>query len=406
MDPPPATTVRALARAPEGTRPLVFCIDSPGLGGAEINLMRVISMIGAHRVALLHGDGPHSEIAGFAARFAIPCARVAYSTGLPGAPRGLIAALRAIRVHARARFVIWTHHPDTCRWLQLALAALRRPYVIVEQLVPTDPAAFRHSKLSIPLKRFAVRHAATVVLNATSQIQPYASVFGLDPRRMITISSSRNVLAIRSAVETLRRDRPALRRSLGLPCDAPVVLCVARLHPQKDQSTLIRALASDTLSQLRAFLVFVGDGPDRAALEREAKTSLQGRVLFAGHQPEPFRWLAAADVFTLVSHSEGLPGALIEALAAGLPSVATDIAGNSELVIHRKTGLLVPRSDPAAVSAAIAELVESRELASQVSRAGVLHVRALYDEVTERERWTRLLLKSGAEQDRAFVAGE
>jgi glycosyltransferase involved in cell wall biosynthesis len=150
-------------------------------------------------------------------------------------------------------------------------------------------------------------------------------------------------------------------------------------------------LASERLSKLSVVLVLVGDGPDRHTLERLAASLAPGRVVFAGHQSDPLPWLAAADIFAFSSHVEGLPGVLIEALASGLPCIATNIPGNSELVLHRKTGLLVPVRDPAAFSDAIAEFLENPVGAGSLGQNGARRAQAMYDQSAEHEDWRRLL---------------
>ena len=114
-------------------------------------------------------------------------------------------------------------------------------------------------------------------------------------------------------------------------------------------------------------------------------------VIFTGHQADPWPWLAAADVFVLPSLSEGLPGALIEAMAAGLPCVTTDIPGNRELVKHGQTGLLVPAQDPTALASALRTLLNSSAEAQRLAMAGHAHVQQHYNEASEVLLWKQLL---------------
>jgi glycosyltransferase involved in cell wall biosynthesis len=269
----------------------------------------------------------------------------------------------------------------------LGLALTGRAYVAVEQLVPHDRSIFANSRLTLPLKRWTAGLATRVVLNAYSQVGQYRRVFGVSDRNVKVITNSRPVRAIAARkAELVGRGRVDLKAALGLPT-GPMVVCVARLAGQKDQQSLITGW-----SQVRksAVLVLVGDGPDRNALEQLAARTAPGRIIFAGHQDDPLPWLVAADVFVLPSLSEGLPGALIEALAASLPCVATDIPGNRELVDHGVTGLLVPVRRPDLLTAAVEQLLGDPAFARGVATRGFEHVAEHYDEAIEREAWCDL----------------
>ena len=133
-------------------------------------------------------------------------------------------------------------------------------------------------------------------------------------------------------------------------------MCVGRLCDQKNQSTLIHAAARILREVSNVYVALLGDGPDHSSLLELSDKLMAGHVLFPGHS-DPIPWLAAADVFVLPSIVEGLPGALIEAMAAGLPCVVSDIPGNRELVRHEETGLLVPIKQPEALAIAIESLL-------------------------------------------------
>ena len=147
------------------------------------------------------------------------------------------------------------------------------------------------------------------------------------------------------------------------------LLFVGRLAPEKGCLMLIEAIA-----QLPdAVLDVVGDGPSRAALsERAATLGIADRVVFHGYMDETgvrLR-LAEADVFVMTSFAEGVPVVLMEALAAGVPAVATRIAGISELIEDGVTGLLVPPAEPTATAQAVRRLLEDPELRNRIAAAG------------------------------------
>ena len=135
---------------------------------------------------------------------------------------------------------------------------------------------------------------------------------------------------------------------------------VARLHKIKDQFTLLRA-ARIVADQDPVFtLDIVGDGPARAELERlHQELKLEGRVRFLGMRSDVACLLDEADFFVLSSVSEGISLTLLEAMAADLAIVATDVGGNREVVDHEQTGLLVPPSDPQLLAAAMLRVIQN-----------------------------------------------
>jgi glycosyltransferase involved in cell wall biosynthesis len=154
------------------------------------------------------------------------------------------------------------------------------------------------------------------------------------------------------------------------------VITVANLRPEKNHETLIAAasmLAKD-VPDLR--FQIVGDGPRRQALEAlVAASHLEKQVTFLGHQEDIGSRLAAADVFVLPSRSEAFPNGAIEAMAAGLPVIASAVGGLLELIDDGRTGLLVPPGEPAALAAALRRLIDDRPLAARLGAAARSHVR-------------------------------
>lgn len=138
------------------------------------------------------------------------------------------------------------------------------------------------------------------------------------------------------------------RQALGLP-DMPTVAYTGRLHVDKGLKDLILALAGSSRLQL----VLVGDGPERQALEALARQlNLVDQVRFAGRVPDVEPWLRAADLFVLPSYQEGLSVALLEALALGMPTIASDIPGNRGVLPPHLLPSF-PIQDPAALRDAL-----------------------------------------------------
>jgi glycosyltransferase involved in cell wall biosynthesis len=161
-----------------------------------------------------------------------------------------------------------------------------------------------------------------------------------------------------------------LRKHLGIKTDEKVILAVGRLSKEKAQIDLIPAFGElhRTNPELKAKLVIAGDGPERAQLETAArKLAIADQIVFAGQVADMRPYYAIADVLVNASHSEGSPYVLLEAMAAGVPIVATAVGGVPEMLTDNETGLLVPPQDTAAMSAAIEKALNDSALAQKLS---------------------------------------
>jgi glycosyltransferase involved in cell wall biosynthesis len=153
---------------------------------------------------------------------------------------------------------------------------------------------------------------------------------------------------------------------------APTVVCVAALRPEKGHDTLLAAFAEVLRAIPEARLVLVGDGPERGALEATIEAGgMTGSVELRGRVAEVWPHLADADVFVLASPAEALGIAIMEAMAAGLPVVATDVGGIPELVTPGVTGELFAVRDHGALAQQLIALLRSPERRAAMSAAAV-----------------------------------
>ena len=193
--------------------------------------------------------------------------------------------------------------------------------------------------------------------------------------------------------------RSAVRRELGWPENVPVVAYVGRLARQKRLEDLLWAFELlRVLRQRDCRFVVVGEGPERESLERFAEQiGVREDVAFVGHRTDAARYLAASDLFWLASDFEGQSNSLLEAMALGVPVIASDIGPNREVIEPGVTGYLVPVGDRAAYSQTAQRLLEhtaERDRLRSAAHAAVTVRRsvegmvaayaALYDEVTGR----------------------
>lgn len=183
-------------------------------------------------------------------------------------------------------------------------------------------------------------------------------------------------------------ERAALRREWGVPDNALVVGSVGRLVAVKNYALLLRAVASGAPE---VHLVLAGEGPERAALTAQAAAlGIAARVHLLGHSNDVDRVLRAFDIFVLPSISEGMSNTLLEAMAAGVPPVASAVGGNGEIVRDGVDGLLFPNDDEAGLAACLAALCGDDALRARFAAAARERVQSTFDIRHMVERYEQL----------------
>jgi len=168
-----------------------------------------------------------------------------------------------------------------------------------------------------------------------------------------------------------RSRRREIRDALDIPAEARVIGTIGRLTEVKRQDLLLQAFARLPLAGGNEWLLIVGDGEERARLEvLAAELGIRERTVFAGYQAHPEHYLQAMDLFALTSRHEGMPLALLEAWAAGLPVVSSAVGGVPQLVKHGQTGLLFESSNAEALTMALAQVLNDPLLSDRLAAAG------------------------------------
>lgn len=166
-------------------------------------------------------------------------------------------------------------------------------------------------------------------------------------------------------------EKQKCREYLGISSAATVVGAVGSLVPGKNFAMLIDVVASLAGEFPDLTLVLIGDGYLRGDLEQRARTVLpRGQFIFTGAIPNAAQWYPAFDLFCFPSNQEGMPNVLMEACAAGLPVVTTNVGGAPQIVQDGKTGFIVPVQDALAMRERIKQLIENVELRRQFGAAG------------------------------------
>jgi glycosyltransferase involved in cell wall biosynthesis len=253
-------------------------------------------------------------------------------------------------------------HPGQSRWLRWLLIGVERMTAAVTDVVITVSQA--NQRLGAAMGLFAFSGSDSFQCRPPTQRLPPS----------VLIRSGIDVSAFRPAGLS---GRAAMRASLGIPADAPVVITVACLKPQKAPLDLIEVVRRVVARVPAARFVIVGDGELRGPVERMiADGQLQAHVSLLGWRRDVPACLHAADLFLLTSRWEGLPRAVLEAMAAGLPVVATAVDGVTDVVRDGVNGYLVPVGEPEQTAARVIGLLDDPALRRRMGDAAV----ALSDE--------------------------
>jgi glycosyltransferase involved in cell wall biosynthesis len=234
------------------------------------------------------------------------------------------------------------------------------------------------SAAQLAAQRWAYRAAHAVVANSDAACDQLVRE-GVPPDRLHLIANGLDATRFVPNPEP----RSAIRR----------IVTVANLRPEKGHDTLLAAAPRILERYPDATLTFVGDGPQRDHLETLTRAlGLTGRVTFLGECRDVVPALTASDLFVLPSRSEAFPNALIEAMAAGLPVVATAVGGIPEVVSDGGNGLLVPPDDTYALADAVLTLMDDPTRAALLGHAARFDVEQNYTIDRMVERFERLYL--------------
>ncbi len=232
-----------------------------------------------------------------------------------------------------------------------------------------------YGRAYLVLERALTRRSLAVIHVSPSQAEEARGLGLAPPGRTHVIVNGVDVEHIRA----LGARGDFTRAGLGLRPDALVLVTVARLDTIKRLDVLIRAVPALAARLPAIQLLIVGDGPLRDRLRTLAATvGAADHVIFAGAVVDAARVLPLADLYVTASRGEGLPLAVLEAMAAGLPVVATAVPGHTDVVEDGVTGALVPPDDPERLAAAAAALLPDRSRREAMGRAGRARVEARF----------------------------
>lgn len=282
----------------------------------------------------------------------------------------VIGQLRRI-LQARQADIVQTHNVKS--HFLTRLSGLDRHYRWI---------AFHHGYTTTDLKMLLYNQVDRWSLPKATRVVTVCQAFG----RLLTRHGVRpeRISVLHNSVSPKPAPSPdavdTLRAKLGIANGARVILSVGRFSREKAQGDLLRAFEIlRRASDIPTVLLLVGDGPERTRLtEMARKAGLEQAVIFAGQQRDVAPFYALAGVLALPSHSEGSPNVLLEAMAAGVPVVATAVGGVPEIVTHEQNALIVPPRQPAQLAEALHRLLKDPGLGSRLAANASSHLAACY----------------------------
>ena len=336
-------------------------VDSLLAGGAERVAVEVACALDPARFApvvlVTRGTGPLEPLLREAGVETIVLGR----SGRMFSPRKLARAVRVVR----SCDLLHVHKLEGSAWGSLIARLARRPLIAHEHIWFGEPSRTRRL-----LYRFVIGPSAARIVGVSSVVSQSVIDDGAPAGKVSTIPNG-----VHTGVSVSRGEA---RAELGLAADARVVGIVARLRPQKRHEALLRAVALLDAEGRDFVCCVLGDGPRRDELEQLTRSlDIEHRVLFTGERPGAARLFAAFDVSVICSSSEGLPLAGLEAMASGVPLVATAVSSLPEL-LEDGAGILVPLGDDVALAHAIATLLDDPDLAARLAATAVRRVEEHY----------------------------
>lgn len=350
-----------------GAIPIVYVIDKMGRGGSQTHLGGLISALDRRRfrpslVCLIRG-GP-----------------VASRLEQAGVPVRVLGLRRAYGLRATLAFV------DLVRWLRQLRPQIVHTYLSMANVYGALAARAAGVSRVVTTRRdtgFGDGHLMRSALRATNRWAARVVAVSQDAARIVREREGLedDLLEIVPNAIDLSRFAPrgrraAVRAALGLPKSTQVAVTVTHLSPVKGVDILVEAAERVCRDMPQALFLVVGVGAEREAIAGSlARLGLEGRVRLLGERTDVPDLLEAADLFVLPSRSEGQPNAVLEAMAMGLPIVATRVGGVPELVRDGVEGVLVEPGSAGALAEACREVFASPDLGAGLGRAAQARAR-------------------------------
>jgi glycosyltransferase involved in cell wall biosynthesis len=334
----------------------------PSAGGIRVHVATLASGLEELGVA-----APVVGPAGVLAGLGVQAGEVPVPAGM--SPTGLWRARRALAEWRPACDLVHAHGLKAA-WTSVG-GRPRRPVVLTVHNVVLDASAGRWAEVQRRLERAVLRSADRVIALTSTMASELSDVVPESRLRVVLPASP---------PPSVTRGPDEVRSELGVPAGAPLVVCAARLHPQKDLPTLLRAWQLVARRHPDAQLRVLGDGPLHAELdELVERLGVGASARLVGRVPGAVDHLAAADISVMTSLWEGASIVLAESTRLGVPVVSTPTGMAPDLLDGTRGGVIVPVGDHEAVAAALVDLLDHPERARELGERGRAHAEEVFD---------------------------
>jgi glycosyltransferase involved in cell wall biosynthesis len=283
------------------------------------------------------------------------------------AARGLVRRKSPLARYARDRGLAFDELMALSDWDPLSIAGARK---IVRQQRPQVVMCVGRKAHRLLGRAIGTRIPIVTMVQKRrfDRDFPHAGVLvAAEHRRRTLIEdgvAAQDIIVIPNAVRLPERPKASYRAA-----DPGKIVTLGRLHEKKGFGVLIEAIGLLTARSINFTCAIAGDGPERGNLQSQIdRGSLASRIFLPGWRDNVADFLAGGDIFVLPSFQEDLPLAVLDAMASGMPIVASDIDGPNELLVDGETALLVPSHDPAALAGALARLAQDEVLREKLGR--------------------------------------
>jgi glycosyltransferase involved in cell wall biosynthesis len=345
---------------------LLWLLDSLHVGGAEALALSFARNHDRERIELIVGHLRTIDETSLEQQFETVGVRV-ICIGARNL-RDLPAFRRLLRLVREEKIdLIHAHLLYAVIWGALVSRITRVPMVATLHTAPPS-ARSKYGFLDRIMRLVVNRWARLVVMVSDAQRKEYVAGRAFDAAKLRVVH---NGIDLERFARDPEEARARLERELAIPALSPIVITVSVLRDVKGIDVLLEAagLVAERIPSVQ--FAIVGDGPQRKELHALATSlDVQQRVHWLGHRDDVETLLAGCDLYVLPSRADALPTVLMEALAARLPGVASDVGGVSEIIEPEQTGRLVPPGDPVKLAAAISDLLGDRATLARMSAAG------------------------------------
>ncbi len=369
-----------MTRSVAGPPRIFHLIDVAGTGGAETvfcQMVRFFDQRDENALTVLPGPGWIAEqLTGLRSEVRIVASRGSFSSRL-------LRTLMDLMRQSRANIMV-VHLLGSAAYAALTGLLLRRPVIAVFHGALDFEAPGRMSAL----KRWLLGLGHVHVVAVSVGVKEALVAWGLQANRVRVIANGVDTAAFQPVACA------ALHDALGLPADAVIVGAVGNLHPVKGYDLMLQAAALVVQGQGNVHFVIAGEGDPAYQRELEQlrdQLGLQRHWHFLGFHTADAAHYSSLDLLVSAASSEGLPLSFLEAMACGVPIVATANEGSTRLLDDARCGLSVPCGDPAALAGAIMSVLGNAGLARELGECGLQAVRQRYSLAATLDEYQRLI---------------